>query len=78
MEGKSLSIAIPSDLAERIDRRVRRTDFDSVEEYAVYVLDETMFEIEQKNPETVNEAYEDRDQQEVEQRLRSLGYLSRE
>lgn len=78
MDSESLSIDIPSNLVERIERRVHRTDFDSVEEYTVYVLEETMFEIEQQSPETMSETFEDRNQQEVEQRLRSLGYLSRE
>lgn len=65
-------IQIPDELAARIERRIQYTDFDTVDEYAEYILSEVLASIEQQ------EAQPDSgpaSSEEIEDRLRSLGYL---
>lgn len=62
-------VAIDDRLYERVERRVARTDFESVDEYVAFVLEEVVAGDE------ADEAYEDVDDEDVQARLRSLGYL---
>ena len=78
MGSETQSIELPLDLINRIEQRVQLTNFESTEEYIAYVLEEMIFEVEQKNTELTSEKYDDQQETEVEERLKSLGYLSRE
>jgi Arc/MetJ-type ribon-helix-helix transcriptional regulator len=63
------TVAIDEHLYERVERRIAKTDFESVDEYVAFVLEEVV-----AGDET-DEAYEDVDEDDVQSRLRSLGYL---
>ena len=67
------SIELPSELLERIEQRVAYTEFDSMEEYVAYAMEEVLHHVEtvseNREMETVNE-------EEVQERLKSLGYLN--
>lgn len=65
-------LTIPDDLADRIDSRVERTDFESADEYAAFVLSEVVTRVERNDDgDTGSEASRDG----VQDRLQSLGYL---
>lgn len=64
-------VALPTDLYDRIERRLRRSEFDTVDGYATYVLEETIARVEEDTDDSVAEV----DEAEVEARLQSLGYL---
>lgn len=65
-------ITIPNKLVERIDSRVDRTDFESADEYATFVLSEVITSVE-RNTDTAEISEESGE--DVEDRLQSLGYL---
>lgn len=79
-------VQLPDDVTERIEARLPRTDFESVDDYAATALDlllrqaaaaeaddEPMTAVEADGEETVDVDVEDRDA--VEEQLESLGYL---
>jgi hypothetical protein len=71
-------VQIPAALAQRIKRRLTSSDFTSVDEYVTYVVDQVLTELEgsqgQSNTKNDN-PFSKEDQENVEQRLRDLGYL---
>lgn len=64
-------LALPSSVVERVESRVRATDFDSSSEYVAFVLRETLARVESES----DDASEAVTEAEVESRLESLGYL---
>ena len=67
MGGKS--ITLPEYLSTRIQSRIAETEFDSVESYTVFVLEEVLAELDEPIAEDTAT------RQEVEERLQSLGYI---
>lgn len=65
-------IELPERLLSRVERRLPRTEFDSADEYVAFVLEEVLYQVES---ETDGDDFESVDEQEVKDRLRSLGYL---
>lgn len=66
------NVQLPERVAERVEQRVPRSDFDSVDEYVTYVLEEVLERI---DAETADANYESSHEAEVEDRLEALGYL---
>lgn len=62
-------LSLPVDVYERIESRLPHTEFSSVEEYVTYVLKEVLNETEDVEAEVAV------DKTQVEDRLKSLGYL---
>ena len=65
-------IRIPKDLIRRIEERVQETEFESVDEYATFVLEEVIKEVDEEEPE---EVFSEEDEEKVKERLRALGYF---
>jgi len=63
------TVAIEEHLYERVERRIAKTNFESVDEYVTFVLEEVVA------GDDVDEAHEEVDKEDVQARLRSLGYL---
>lgn len=63
-------IRIPKQLISKIQERIQDTEFESVDEYATFVLEEVV-----KEDEEVEEVFSEEDEEKVKQRLRALGYL---
>lgn len=64
-------VELPRRVVERVEDRVPFTEFDSVDEYVTFVVEEVLYAVEEatdEDPEPVDEA-------EVRSRLESLGYL---
>lgn len=72
MSNKHESIDISQDLFDRIEDRVQATDFESVSDYISYVMEEVLLHVENENP---LDGSSDVDEQQVRERLESLGYL---
>ena len=66
-----MSVPIPSVLYDAISKRVRETEFTSVEEYVTFVLEEVL----KDDDEDEEIAFSPEDEEEVKKRLRALGYL---
>ena len=66
------NVAIPLKLYKKIQKRVKSTDFKSVDEYITYILEEVIKQVEEEDevPE-----YTEEDEEKVKDRLRALGYL---
>lgn len=67
------TVEIPSDTLSKIEERVSYTEFDSASDYIGYVLNEILYQIEQEDePMSTNDINEEQ----VQERLKSLGYLN--
>lgn len=66
---------LPSRIVGRVEDRLPRTEFDSPEEYVTFVMEEVLYRVEQ---ETEDDDFEEVDEDEVKDRLKSLGYLDDE
>ena len=64
------AIHLPSDLRSELERRVEGTNFDSVEDYATFVLRAV---VEDDSDDATKD--DDADHAELEDRLEDLGYL---
>jgi len=62
------AVFIPDDLFEMIGERVNDTEFNSVDEYVIFVLEEVLKDEEEQ-------ALSKEDEEEVKKRLKALGYL---
>jgi len=66
------TVELPDRIVERVERRLPRTEWDDPEEYITYVMEEVLHRVEQ---ETDDDDFEATDEEEVKDRLKSLGYL---
>jgi len=66
------SVDLPVRILDRVEARLPRTEFDSSAEYITYVMEEVLYRVEQ---ETEDDDFEEVDEAEVKDRLKSLGYL---
>lgn len=67
------SVELPADFVARVEARVRYTEFADVEGYLTHVLAELLYEVETDT--NLGEVAEV-DEQQVQERLNSLGYLN--
>lgn len=65
-------IRIPKDLIKKIEGRLHESGFESVDEYATFVLEEVIKEVGEEKPE---EVFSEEEEEKVKERLRALGYL---
>lgn len=68
---ESVELEVPVDVAERLESRLRGTEFSNASEYASFILEEVLQELGEDVPASQDET----DRTEVENRLKSLGYL---
>jgi len=71
MQDRDPNIEVPEHIHSRVEDRLHRTSFSSVDEYVTYVLEEVLVEVEQ----ATTGAHESVDDEDVKNRLESLGYL---
>lgn len=65
-------IRIKKDLIDRIQKHIQGTEFSSVEEYVMFVLEEVIKETDEDEHQ---EVFSEEDEVKVKERLRALGYL---
>jgi Arc/MetJ-type ribon-helix-helix transcriptional regulator len=63
------TVTLEAHLYDRVERRIGKTNFESVDEYVTFVLEEVLAD------EAGDDAYDDVDDDDVQARLQSLGYL---
>ena len=73
LQEESKSVELPSRIVERVESRLPRTEWGDPEEYITFVLEEVLYHVEQ---ETEDDDFESVDEEEVKDRLKSLGYLN--
>lgn len=71
-EENGRSVVIDESTFERVEVRLGHTEFESVSEYVEYVMEELLLYVDQ---EFESDEAEDIDEDEVKDRLQSLGYL---
>jgi len=64
------NIAIPAELYAQIEERIKGTEFTSVEEYIVFVLEEIL-----KEEDESEDILTPEEEEQVKERLKGLGYL---
>jgi hypothetical protein len=72
MSEEYTEIKIKKDLIDRIQKHIQGTEFISVEEYVMFVLEEV---IKENDGEEHQEVFSEEDEVKVKGRLRALGYL---
>jgi hypothetical protein len=70
---ESQPVDLPDRIVERVEARLPRTEFDDVAEYVTFVMEEVLYRVEK---ETEDDDFEAVDEDEVKDRLKSLGYLN--
>ena len=70
MSKETKSISVPADIYDKVEERVKATEFGSVDEYVLFILEEVL-----KDEEEEEQAYTEADEAEVKRRLKSLGYM---
>lgn len=66
-------VELPSRIVSRVSDRLPRTEFESESAYITYVMEEVLYHVEN---ETSDDDFEPIDEDEVEDRLKALGYLN--
>lgn len=66
------TVELPTRILDRVDDRLSRTEWDDPAEYITFVMEEVLYHVEQ---ETEDDDFEEVDEEEVKERLESLGYL---
>lgn len=67
------TVELPSRIVSRVEARLPRTEFETSDEYITYVMEEVLYRVEK---ETEDDDFEPIDEEEVKDRLKSLGYLN--
>jgi Arc/MetJ-type ribon-helix-helix transcriptional regulator len=67
------TVELPVEVVVRIEDRVDRTEFDDASSYITHVLEDLLHEVDQSTETTNSDPV---DEQQVEERLKSLGYLN--
>lgn len=65
-------VELPDRILDRVEDRLPRTEFDTPGEYITFVMEEVLYRVEE---ETADDDFEEVDEAEVKDRLKSLGYL---
>ena len=69
MTEEKKTVSLPAELYGKIEQRIVGTEFDSVDEYVNFVLEEVLKEEESET------SFSKDDEEEVKKRLKDLGYL---
>ncbi len=72
MSEKTKKVELPTEVIDEIKTQVKHTEFSSTSEYVTFVLEEVLYH---SRKDTDSPAAENIDEQQVQDRLRDLGYL---
>ena len=70
MSKETKPISVPADIYDKLEERVKATEFGSVDDYVLFILEEVL-----KDEEEEEQAYSEADEAEVKKRLKALGYM---
>ncbi|MFA1610804.1 hypothetical protein [Halobellus rubicundus] len=66
------AVEVPTEVLEQLEHRVTQTEFEDTSAYVTHLLEEVLFQLEQSAESEVESV----DEQQVQERLKSLGYLN--
>lgn len=69
MVDEKKAVYLPAEIYDKVNERVKVTEFESVEEYVTFVLEEVLKDGEDEG------VFSEEDEEEVKKRLKALGYL---
>ena len=72
MREEDVSVELPERIVSQVEDRLPRTEWDDPAEYITFVMEEVLYRVEE---ETEDDDFEAVDEDEVKDRLESLGYL---
>lgn len=72
-ETSEIPVSLPAQVLSRFEARVQHSEFESVESYLEFLIEEVDHQLDQQEEAETGPAVDD---SEVEDRLRSLGYLN--
>lgn len=64
-------VQLPAHVVDRVEKRLPRTEFDGPGDYIAYVVEEVLAQVE----DDTDDAMDEDNREELEARLKSLGYL---
>jgi len=70
MDQKYRNISLPEELYTAIEKRIQGTEINSVEEYVIFALEETL-----SYEENHEESFTKEEEEEIKNKLKALGYL---
>lgn len=70
MVDEKKAVYLPAEIYDKVNERVKVTEFESVEEYITFVLEEVL-----KDDDEEEDVFSEEDEEEVKKRLKALGYL---
>lgn len=73
IERETRTIELPEQIVERVENRLPRTEWNDASAYISHVMEEVLYKVEE---ETEDDDFEEVDEDEVRDRLKSLGYLN--
>jgi Arc/MetJ-type ribon-helix-helix transcriptional regulator len=68
---RTQSVELPERVVSRVEQRLGRTEFETVSEYVAFAMEEVLYRVEDETDDGESAV----DEAEVEDRLKSLGYL---
>ena len=74
MANKNITISLPEEIVEKLENKIKETDFDSISDYLTYIIKQVL----EKNEGLVDKkefSYSKEEEQAVRSRLKELGYL---
>ena len=71
MAGKDIKITIPYSLAEKLNKKIKKIGFNTIDEYVAFVLEQAISSEESGN----QEGYDEEEEKNVKESLKELGYL---
>lgn len=66
---RSVSVAIPEKLLQKIDEKMKNKGFSSLSDYVVSLLEKDLLKIEDE------EVFSEKDEEKIKEHLRKLGYI---
>lgn len=77
-EAKPVNLDLPPELAEKIEKRIKGTDFSSLSAYVTYILKQVLSNLEEAESEKPKKESSEIQKKKVEERMKrleTLGYL---
>jgi Arc/MetJ-type ribon-helix-helix transcriptional regulator len=68
---KEITISLPEEVIQKLENKIRETDFENISEYINYVLDQVL----EESKEQTKTAYTEEEEEAVKNRLKELGYI---
>jgi Arc/MetJ-type ribon-helix-helix transcriptional regulator len=69
-----ITVSIPSDLVERLRKKLSRMEFESLSDCVIYALEQVITDTSVSEKDTKEDIFSDQDKQLLEKRLKDLGY----